>query len=348
MITVRQEIWDLFTGKVERASTDRDAWGRVPSRSAGNMRFLEAVVSRYLYQLGFRPTYPGGAPFAVCLSHDVDVLTISAREKFGSMRRGQLPFEPLGLLRREVDPRFSVQHLLDVEQRVAAVSSFYFMALEQGDQDYNYAPIEARDEMTMVLDAGSEIGLHGGHRAYAEEEVLAAEKQRLALISGTTLVGYRNHFLRLDLNNTWKFLERSGFVYDTTYGFSDTVGFRNGMCYPFRPIDPDSGLRMGLLELPLIYMDATVFFNLKVSEQEAWDLFLRVVDEVRSCAGIMTLLWHNNYMDTRRGALYERMLALLASEGVWFSTGAQMVEHWMATGQQDMMETLIDTHLRPN
>jgi hypothetical protein len=237
--------------------------------------------------------------------------------------------------------------LLDAEQRIGAVSSFYFMALEKEDEDFNYSAEEARKEMEIIRSAGCEIGLQGGHRAFAEERILEAEKQRLIKVTGAIPKGYRNHYLRLDLPHTWTALERSGFIYDTTYGFSDTVGFRNGMCHPFRPIDPATGSRLGIVEIPLIFMDATVLFNMRLKEDEAWDLFIQVLGEVRACGGVMTLLWHNNYMDAARRKFYERMLDRLASEKPWFCTGSQLVEHWTTSGQQEAMEALIDDELRP-
>ena len=51
------------------------------------------------------------------------------------------------------------------------------------------------------------------------------------------MIGYRNHYLRFKLPETWKYLADAGFEYDTTLGYSNALGYRNGMCHPFRPYD---------------------------------------------------------------------------------------------------------------
>src|SRR6185503_13334634 len=131
----------------------------------------------------FRPSYPGNAPFAVCLSHDVDVLiTTTFREKAGTLRRGGLPLNAeniAGLFRRQVDPRYRVDQLLAEEQKIGARSSFYFLSLTRGDEDFNYSMAEAQEQIKLVKAAGNEVGLHGGHTAYYDATSLTRETRAL-------------------------------------------------------------------------------------------------------------------------------------------------------------------------
>jgi hypothetical protein len=48
-------------------------------------------------------------------------------------------------------------------------------------------------------------------------------------------------------------------MYDTTFGYNDLVGFRNGMCYPFRPYNLNTASEVNILEIPLALMDGTLF-----------------------------------------------------------------------------------------
>lgn len=340
----RSTLYDLFTGAHEYDAPLVDRYGRVPYYTSPHRDVFGPVVSAALHAHGFRPHYPGGHPFAVCLSHDLDLLLTSRREKLGTLRRGGLPADAHTLrvlLKGGTDPRYSVEHLLAAERSVGAASTFHFMALEPGEEDHNYTLPEVADQIAMVRGADGEIALHGGHTAHADEGALLREKSRLELASGLPVTGYRNHFLRFQVPGTWHLLERHGFVYDSTYGHSDCAGFRNGMCHPFRPVDRSTAAPLGIVEVPLVLMDAALFFNMKLTIEDARQLCHRLIAEVRAVGGVVTLLWHNNYMQGAMGALYRELLAHLAAQGAWFTRTADLVEHWTSSGLLRSMEAAL-------
>jgi hypothetical protein len=82
----------------------------------------------------------------------------------------------------------------------------------------------------------------------------------------------------------------AGFRYDTTIGYSDGVGFRNGMCHPY---DLTADKEMGTLEIPMIIMDCVLLDHHR-SFREAWDITKRPVDETERYNGVLTMLWHND------------------------------------------------------
>ena len=70
----RPDLWDLFTRKEEYEDGIRDKYDRFPYFLSRERSILEPVVSAFLYEKGFHPSYPEGKRFAVCLSHDIDFL----------------------------------------------------------------------------------------------------------------------------------------------------------------------------------------------------------------------------------------------------------------------------------
>lgn len=327
-----------------------DALGRIPFKASGLASIDRPLVSEHLYALGFRPHYPGGARFAVCASHDIDILmTKTVREKLGTLRRGGLAWNTrniIGLFQRYVDPRYGVDHILDLEQELGVRSSFYFLALASGDQDFNYAVDEVVDQLRVVSEAGNEVGLHGGHGAYNDAAVLAREKARLMAVTGKEPVGYRNHYLRFDLERTWPLLSEAGFMYDTTIAYSDQAGFRNGMCYPYRPMDPATGAFLPVVELPLTIMDVTVLSHMGLAPAQAMELCKRLILAAQACGGVITILWHNTYMHTAWGPFYRELLLFCKAQGAWSATGQELVEHWVTSGQLASMEALLSTSPR--
>jgi len=68
------EIWDLFTRKEEYTNPQRDQYDRFPYFASKNRDIFEPLTSQYLNEHGYSVEYPNDAPFAVCLTHDVDVV----------------------------------------------------------------------------------------------------------------------------------------------------------------------------------------------------------------------------------------------------------------------------------
>ena len=134
---------------------------------------------------------------------------------------------------------------MKLEEKYNARSSFFFLALDPADQDYEYRIEDLKDEIRTIQDRGWEIGLHGGHEGSVDPDKLRSEKQTLEKVTGTAIKGCRNHYLKFVVPDTWELLRNAGFCYDTTLGYADCIGFRNGMCHPFRPfnrISPENPL----------------------------------------------------------------------------------------------------------
>ena len=203
------EIWRLFTCAEEYEDTFRDGYDRFPHYMSTNREPFEPRASRYLVERGYQPDYPDGQPFAVCLTHDIDAVYRSVVSKgyrtLSSLKRGDLPgaLANAKQVRSKKLPFSNFREIMALEEEYGARSSFYFLALAPGDQDYTYDVRDFEEEIGMITDAGWEVGLHGGHRAYCDPEALAAEKQRLEAVLGRPITGYRNHFLRFRVPETW-------------------------------------------------------------------------------------------------------------------------------------------------
>ena len=75
------EIWRLFTSAEEYNGAFRDGYDRFPHYMSAHRAPFEPRASRYLVEQGYRPEYPGGRPFAVCLTHDIDSVYKSVLSK---------------------------------------------------------------------------------------------------------------------------------------------------------------------------------------------------------------------------------------------------------------------------
>lgn len=327
-----QDIWDLFTRKEEYENQFRDQYDRFPYYASRNRDIFEPSASRYLVAHGYSLPYPDDAPFAVCLTHDIDTIYQSISSKglatLRSLNRGHLAdaFQTFSWMRSSKLPFCNFSQIMDLEEKYGAKSTFFFMAERPGEQDYAYDIRGIAPEIGDIIDRGWEVGLHGGHTTYLNPHEMREKKEQLEMVTGKPVIGYRNHFLRFKVPETWEYLSQAGFKYDTTLGYADCAGFRNGMCHPFRPYDLSAGKEIDIIEISLIVMDGTLDYTyMRLENSTKWNFVKMLIDCVAACHGVFTLLWHNTYVEGENLKLYEKILGYCKEQGAWMTNGDTLV-----------------------
>ncbi len=338
------EAYDLFTRKEEYAAAGLDERGRFARALCANQDILDPVVSRLLVERGYRPTYPDGKAFALCLTHDVDDIypplthiALSSLYCARAFNFSQMARQVLWKLnRRWPSPYLNFRRIMALESRYHARSTFYFMATERDVHRFRYRIEDLQPELRHIVENGWDVGLHTGYYSFDNMPGLAAEKQRLEQALGREIIGCRNHFLRFRVPNTWELLSQAGFKYDTTFGYHDGIGFRNGMCHPFRPVNRDSGREIDIVEIPMAVMDATLFqgANLDTGFSRMKDL----IGRVETCHGVLTVDWHNAAWDNparqKYAALYESMLDYCGARNGWLTSADEIYRWFSGSGHQ--------------
>jgi hypothetical protein len=178
-------------------------------------------------------------------------------------------------------------------------ATWFFKAGAHGPHDVRY-PVDgtiARALIAGLRDQGHEIGLHPSFHAFSHAEYLGQEKARLEGAIQSKATAVRTHYLRYDHDRTHRDLERAGFRIDSTLGFSDRIGFRNGTCLPFRVYDHREGRPSGLWEMPLALMESALFNRMGAEPAEAEHSTRRLMETARRHGGAMVALWHNTLWD---------------------------------------------------
>ncbi|HNX39109.1 MAG TPA: polysaccharide deacetylase family protein [Methanothrix sp.] len=324
------EIWDLFTGREEYSPGLRDRHGRFPHYLSRQGGCREARASKYLHENGFSPSYPDDRRFAVCLTHDIDCVYISkdcildvlnnlaARPGLKKSFALRMPFY---LLQQRSNPIWNFESIMELEREYGAKSTFFFMA---GDRDLgravNYRIEDLKDDLRQISSSGWGIGLHCGYHSYDCLEELKAEKLRLEKALGQEIPGCRNHYLRFQVPDTWELLHQAGFKYDATLGYADFAGFRNGMCYPFKPFNLKTGRPIDIWEIPLAIMDGTLFDYMSLDAAGAWEIARQIIDTAESLGGVITILWHNTFMLGDKLKFYRKILDYCQEKNAWMTS----------------------------
>jgi hypothetical protein len=159
--------------------------------------------------------------------------------------------------------------------------------------------------------------------------VLIDEKKRLERASGKIINGFRSHFLKIKIPDTWEFLRDAGFQHDSTLGFYDCSGFRNGMCYPFKPYNLNNRSVIDIIEIPLIIQDITLDAYMRLNLEDAWNLTQDLIDKTEKNHGVITISWHNNtFISKSHAKFYENILKYCKKKKAWMTNAGNIAAFW--------------------
>lgn len=331
--------WDLFSRKEEYSPKRLDNHGRFTYEFSDFKDILIPHVSNYLIKNGLSIEFPDNKKFAVCLTHDIDDiyppwkhLLLSSAYCIKNLDIEGLKNQFLWKFNgKKYSPYLNFKKIMELENNFDAKSSFYFITAEEDVNRFRYDIEEIHSELGNIADSGWEVGLHGGYYAYNDSYEVRKEKKKLENVLGKEVIGYRNHYLRFKVPDSWEVLSKTGFKYDTTLGYNDMIGFRNGMCHPFKPFNLKESKEIEILEIPLIIMDGALF-SLVDSLNEAWNYVKKLIDIVESNKGVITLLWHNHVFGCsfrkEWEILYNKILSYCYMKNAWMTSGEEIYKWW--------------------
>lgn len=268
-----------------------------------------AMLCGYLFwkcrQTFVRVNYlPYGYSWGTCISHDVDNLSVKEHglnsvilksiagtflEIFyghGSLKNALIySYDCLKCtLFGSKDPYDNIEKWVELEKNIP--STFYF-ALEKG-LGIDYSREQIIRAINILRKNNFEIGIHGQNPS--NENSITKEFEEMQGILDKSPSGIRMHYLRFD-KNTWQYLEKAGYLYDTTYGYNKKVGYRSGTVMPY--IVPLT-LNEQIVEIPLHLMDTTLFNPryMNLSTESAISLTKNAIEHTKKYRGVLSVLVH--------------------------------------------------------
>ncbi len=260
--------------------------------------------------------WPDNKKFAVCLTHDVDRIKKTyqyiTRNHKGSPLQIRKLFEYKNLY-------WGFPTIMRIEDKLKVRSTFFFLQeskrinllkpkewiLSVGKYKFNNKIIS---KIIKILDKdGWEIGLHGSYESCKHEDLLREEKEALEQVLGTEVIGIRQHYLNLEIPQTWRFQQKVGFQYDASFGFRDRIGFRDDKYFPFHPFNNS------FLEIPLALMDGALFSNYS-DEDTIWSQCLGLIETVERQKGLLTVLWHQRVFNEEEFPGWSRVYIKIIKE----------------------------------
>jgi hypothetical protein len=174
-------------------------------------------------------------------------------------------------------------------------STLFVIAASTHRRDANYGLQDIRHRLKTMREAGFEIALHGSYKSVVENCDLQTEACILAEEAGEKPLGSRQHWLRFDSPQKLSFcIEQAGLRYDSSWGWSDQVGFRNGAAFAFPPYNFEREEPCDFLLIPLVVMDCALQQLHSVDPDLAQKAAEKILQESRRFGwGGISILWHN-------------------------------------------------------
>lgn len=311
------------------------------------------------------PLWPQGKKFAVCLTHDVDRLSLA--QTFSQRMRNlkklflskdlsslalnekliylfHLGMGPLKGWKKAPSLTASIEAILKIEKKFNVRSSFFFTIWPVAKTSifdcvyklddlclFDGQKMAVKDVIVELSSQGFDIGLHGAYFSAFDNGILHHQKKILEEKTSLSISTTRQHFLRYHAKVTPRIQESAGFRVDTTVGYNRNIGFRTGTNLPFHAFDFESNSPLNILQIPLTVMDGALFGtnSLEYNLTQAKEATLQVLEQTEKNHSVLNLLFHPDcFSNPIIEEFYAWFIEIALSRRAWVTNAQEIGEHW--------------------
>lgn len=314
-------------------------------------------------ETALEPRWPDDRPFAVCLTHDVDIIStrLAPAQALRAVRaavrdtadcRGRERLAPLVApfarvarwgVSRHAQATF-LERCVGIEHEYGVPASYFFPVYRARGATIHDCAYALEDSVTFrgrrqpvadvaraLAEEGFDIGLHGSYRSAVEAGALAEEKHALESATQARISTTRQHYLHWHPAATPRLQEAAGIGADSTLGFNRNIGFRAGTSLPFRWFSLAENSSVDVLEVPLIVQDGAVTRPnaLELDRELGASVVRELLDRIRAVGGLATVLFHPHTLaEDSVLFLFRYVIEYGLKHGAWFASVADVHRHW--------------------
>lgn len=249
-------------------------------------------------------------PFKIVPTFDIDssyayLQKNEIRNKLSTWRDGLSGKKELATERKSVrageikDPFDTYDY---IEQSIQALDEVYFFWLlgNYASFDRNISHLDpVQKELIKRMKPYGRIGTHPSYASNDKPYLISVEKDRLEAITEESVLESRQHYLKLNLPQTYRKLIGVGIQKDFTMGFADMAGFRMGTAHNLPWFDLLKNETSKLQLYPFAYMDGTLNQYMKLNPEQALGVVKQLKKEIQHYGGHFSFIWHNETLNNR-------------------------------------------------
>ncbi len=191
------------------------------------------------------------------------------------------------------DPYFNFEEIYILEKWVPI--HFFILLGNYNKLDINIDPKnKSFRKLVQTISTNFPTGVHPSTKASKDKNILQTEIERLAKITGKKTKDSRQHFLMLNLPETYQKLEECGIENDFTMGYADAMGFRAGTAHSFNWFDFTKNKPSSLRIHPFFAMDVAMRHYQKIDAKTAFLELNTIYEQIRITGGSLEIIWHNS------------------------------------------------------
>ena len=307
-------------------------------------QWLEQKATEYGAVLFKKAAWPAGQEFAVALTHDVDFI-----RAFHPLKKVFLKLKARAGLTRDLSAQelenqdqqhWGFEQLLSFYDKKKWQATFFFIAKYSEGRHFRYRINSRRMKALFKKLVGDnhEIALHPSRFAFEHPRRYAVEKQKLEQVSGSTVKGMRQHYLRALFPAIWEKAAALGLNYEATLCYRRKSGFRSGTCRPYFVV---AG-KKEIVSVPTNFFENTLP-NEGADVESALQEIRLIIKHVKQHAGLLTALWHTNHIlqPAAYVKIWQEFLKLLEQEKPYIAT-LSAHSRWIEQRRAIQMQCLAD------
>ena len=212
------------------------------------------------------------------------------------------------------DPFDMYKRLLSMKKKYGIKTIFFFLLGDYSTFDKNISPGNTNYKLLIKNIADYvEVGIHPSYFSMKNELKTKKEKEILESIVNFPISRSRQHYLRIELPETYQNLVDLEITEEYSMGYASHYGFRASTCTPFYFYDLDFEIQTPLKVFPFAAMDVTLNDYLNFTPKRAFNTIIKLAKEVKEVDGTLITIFHNESISGSGrwrgwGRLYESLL----------------------------------------
>lgn len=203
-------------------------------------------------------------------------------------------------LKKYKDPYDNFSEIISICKKNKLQPLFFFLVGSFSKYDRNNSLKSERFKTLLrEVSENAEVGLHSSYASFLKSNKLAKEKKYISTVIEKNVIQSRQHFLKMQLPETYLQLIEIGITKDYTMGYADDVGFRASTCTPFAFFNLKDNTITNLKIYPFAFMDGVFLFKKKMLYSQTIQEIKELISTVKSVDGNFIALWHNQILSEK-------------------------------------------------
>lgn len=169
------------------------------------------------------------------------------------------------------------------------------------DKNVSIANRNFQSVLHQIKNAGHQIGLHPSYSSDSKTSAISKEKLALESVLQSSISLSRQHFLKMQLPDTYRALLNCNITSDFSMGYSHVNGFRAGTAHAFQWYDLEKDQVTPLRLQPFCCMDVAYKQFLKMSVDACIADSDMIKQELKTLNAPFVFVFHNESLSGHRG-----------------------------------------------